>query len=132
MAAGKGFTGRKVTLTIGGVGSIPIMTKGLAMSNGAVDVTSDTSNGWTTILAEAGVKSVKLSFSGVVQDLSLLMSVVQNVSQLYTCVLIYPDGSTVTGDFQFGEYSDGGDTGDKYTFDGALASSGAVVFVAGV
>ena len=39
--------------------------------------------------------------------------------------------STVTGDFSFGSYSDTGEYNEKYTFEAALASSGAVVFVAG-
>jgi predicted secreted protein len=132
MAVGTGFTGRKATLTIGGVGSLAIMSKGLTVNNEMVDVTNDTSGGWATALAEPGQKSCELSVSGVVENLSLLMSVFTNVSQIYACVLTYPDGSTVTGDFSFGSYSDTGETADKYTFEVSLASSGAVTFVAGV
>jgi len=132
MAVGVGFTGRKVTLTLGGVGNIAITTKGLSVNNEMVDVTSDKSDGWSTALAEAGNKSIELSFSGVVENLNLLMSVINNVSQIYACVLTYPDGSTVTGDFSFGSYSDTGDYNEKYTFEAAIASSGAVTFTAGV
>lgn len=132
MAVGIGFTGRKATLTIGGVGNIAIMSKGLSVNNEMVDVTSDTSGGWSTALAEPGNKNIELSISGVVENLSLLMSVITNTSQIYACVLTYPDGSTVTGDFSFGSYSDTGETSDKYTFEVSLASSGEVTFVAGV
>ena len=132
MAVGVGFTGRKVTLTLGGVGNIAITTKGLSVNNEMVDVTNDKSDGWSTALAEAGNKSIELSFSGVVENLNLLMSVINNVGQIYACVLTYPDGSTVTGDFSFGSYSDTGDYNEKYTFEAAIASSGAVTFTAGV
>ena len=131
MAVGKGFAGRKVTLTIGGVGSIPIMSKGLSVNNEMIDVTSDTSGGWATALAEPGQKSIELSFSGVVENLDLMYSVVSNVSQIYACTLTYPDGSVVSGDFSFGSFSDTGEYNEKYTFEASLASSGEVTFTPG-
>lgn len=132
MAVGKGFTGRKATLTIGGVGSLPIQTKGLSVNNEMVDVTSDTSNGWTTLLAEPGTKSIELTFSGIVENLNLLMSAISNASQIYACVVTYPDGSTVTGDFGFGSFSQTGETAAAYTFEATMSSSGQVTFTAGV
>tara|TARA_R110000851_G_scaffold128538_1_gene261033 strand:- start:348 stop:737 length:390 start_codon:yes stop_codon:yes gene_type:complete len=126
-----GFAGRKALLTVGGVGNIAIMSKGLTVNNEMIDTTNDTSGGWKTGLFEAGQKACELSFSGVVENLSLLMSIFTNVSQTYACVLTYPDGSTVTGNFDFGSYSDSGETADKYTFEASMASNGAVVFVAG-
>ena len=126
-----GFAGRKATLTVGGVGNIAIMSKGLTVNNEMIDTTNGTSGGWITGLYEPGLKSCELSFSGVVENLSLLMSVFTNTSQTYACVLTYPDGSTVTGDFDFGNYSDTGETSDKYTFEASMASNAAVVFVAG-
>ena len=131
MAVGKGFTGRKVTLTIGGAGSIPIQTKGLSVNNEMVDVTSDTSDGWATALGEPGQRSIEYSFSGIVENLNLLMSIITNTSQIYACVITYPDGSTVTGDFGFGSYSDTGEYNGAYTFEATLSSSGEVTFTAG-
>jgi len=131
MAVGVGFTGRKVLLTIGGAGSIAITTKGLSVNNEMVDVTSDTSDGWATALAEPGQRSVELSFSGVVENLNLLMSVINNTSQIYACTLTYPDGSVVSGDFGFNTFSDSGDYNEKTTFEASIASSGEIVFTAG-
>lgn len=132
MAAGKGFAGRKALLTIGGVGGIPIQSKGISVSNEMIDVTSDTSDGWMTVLAEAGQKSIELSFSGIVENLSLLMSVITNTSQIYACTLTYPDGSVVDGDFSFGSFSDTGETAGGYTFEAGMASSGEITFTAGI
>ena len=131
MAVGVGFAGRQVTLTMGGVGNIAITTKGLSVNNEMIDVTSDKSDGWATALAEPGQRSIEISFSGAVEDLNLLMSAVNNTSQIYACVLTYPDGSTVDGDFGFGSFSDTGDYNEKYTFEASLASSGKVTFTAG-
>ena len=131
MAVGVGFAGRKVTLTIGGAGSIAITTKGLSVNNEMIDVTSDTSDGWATALAEPGQKSVELSFSGIVENLNLLMSVMNNTSQIYACTLTYPDGSIVAGDFSFPTFSDTGDYNEKYTFEATMSSSGEVTFTAG-
>jgi predicted secreted protein len=131
MAVGKGFAGRKAVLNIGGVGDLAIQSKGLSVNNEMIDVTSDTSGGWATALAEPGQKSIEMPFSGVVENLSLLMSVVTNTSQIYACTLTYPDGSVVSGDFSFGSYSDTGETASAYTFEATMASSGEVAFTAG-
>lgn len=131
MAVGKGFTGRKAILSVGGVGDIPIRTKGLSVNNEMVDVTSDTSSGWTTLLAEPGNRSIELTFAGVVENLDLLMSVMTNTSQIYAITLTYPDGSTVTGDFGFGSFSQTGETAVEYTFEATMSSSGVVTFTAG-
>lgn len=132
MAVGKGFAGRKIALTIGGVGSLPIQTKGLSVNNEMIDVTSDTSDGWATALAEPGQRSVEITFSGVVENLSLLMSAISNTSQIYAITMTFPDGSTVTGDFSFGTYSLTGETAAGTTFEQSMASSGEVTFTAGV
>ena len=132
MSVGKGFAGRKVVLTVGGVGNIAIQSKSLSINNEMIDVTNDTSDGWATALAEPGQKSVELSFSGVVENLNLLMSVMNNTSQIYACTLTYPDGSVVGGDFGFGSFSDSGEYNDKYTFEATMSSSGEVTFTPGV
>jgi len=131
MAVGKGFAGRKIALTVGGVGNIAITTKGLSVNNSMIDVTNDQSDGWATALAEPGQRAIELTFSGVVENLNLLMSAISNTSQIYACVLTYPEGSTVTSDFSFDTFSDTGEYNEKDTFEASMASSGEVVFVAG-
>ncbi len=131
MAVGKGFAGRKIALTVAGVGSIPIQTKGLSINNEMMDVTSDTSDGWATALAEPGQKSIELTFSGVLEDLSFLYSVIANTSQIYANTMTFPEGSTLTGDFSFGSYSITGETASGTTFEATMSSSGEVTFTPG-
>tara|TARA_R110000868_G_scaffold310750_2_gene571915 strand:- start:714 stop:1112 length:399 start_codon:yes stop_codon:yes gene_type:complete len=131
MAVGVGFTGRKVLLTIGGAGSIAIQEKSVSINNEPVDVSSDTSNGWTTMLAEPGNKNLEIGFSGVVENLNLVMSIMNNVSQIYACTLTYPEGSIIAGDFFFGSLGNTGPYKEAFTFEASLSSSGAVTFTAG-
>ena len=131
MAVGVGFTGRKVLLTIGGAGSIAIQEKSVSINLEPVDVTSDTSGGWTTVLAEPGNKSLELGFSGVVENLNLVMSVMNNISQIYACTLTYPEGSVISGDFFFGSLGNTAPYKEAYTFESSMSSSGAVTFTAG-
>lgn len=128
---GKGFAGRKIALTVAGVGSIPIQTKGLSVNNEMIDVTSDTSDGWATALAEPGQKSVEITFSGIVENLDFLYSVIDNTSQAYSNVMTFPEGSTVTGVFSFGSYSITGETAQGTIFEATMSSSGKVTFTPG-
>ena len=132
MAVGVGFTGRKVLLTIGGAGSIAIQEKSVSINNEPVDVTSDTSDGWTTVLAEPGNKNLELGFSGVVENLNLVLSVMNNTSQIYACTLTYPEGSVISGDFFFGSLGNTAPYKEAYTFEASMSSSGEVTFTAGV
>ena len=131
MTAGVGFTGRKFLLTIGGVGSIAIQEKNVSINAEAVDVSSDSSNGTTVMLAEPGNKSVEMGFSGVVENLNLVMSIMNNTSQIYACTLTYPEGSVISGDFFLGSISNAGPFKEAFTFEASLASSGPVTFTAG-
>ena len=131
MAVGVGFTGRKVLLTIGGAGSIAIREKSVSINNEPVDVTSDSSAGWTTILAEPGNKNVEIGFSGVVENLNLVMSIIDNTSQIYACTLTYPEGSVISGDFFFGSLGNTAPYNEAYTFESSMSSSGEVTFTAG-
>lgn len=131
MAVGKGYSGRKESWTFGGVSSIAFQSKGISVNNEMIDVTNDTSGGWATKLAEPGNKSIEITGSGIVENLSLLMSAVDNVSQIYAATYTFPDGSTLTGDFDF-NYSQTGETAGAVTFEMTASSSGEVTFTAGV
>ena len=131
MAVGVGFTGRKVLLTIGGAGSIAIQEKSVSINNEPVDVTSDSSDGWATSLAEPGGRNLEIGFSGVVENLNLVMSIMNNTSQIYACTLTYPEGSVIAGDFFFGSLGNTGPFKEAFTFEASMSSSGEVTFTAG-
>lgn len=129
MAVGKGYSGRKESITFGGVTSIAFTSKSISVNNEMIDVTNDTSDGWATKLAEPGSKSIEISGSGVVESLSMLMSAIENESQIYALTYNFPDGSSLSGDFDF-NYSQSGETAEAVTFEATFTSSGAVTFTA--
>lgn len=132
MTVGAGILGRDAVLTIAGQPIAGVTTKALSLANEAVDVTSDDSLGFRTLMAQSGLSTLDLSVSGVVQNLELMRSFVTNESKIYAFVMTYTDGSTVTFDGFFGAYSDTGETATAFTFDAAFQSSGAYTFTPGV
>lgn len=131
MTVGAGILGRDAILTIAGQTIAGVTTKGLSIANEAVDVTTDDSLGFRTLMAQSGLSTLDLSVSGVVQNLELMRSFVVNESKIYAFVMTYTDGSTVTFDGFFSTYSDTGETATAFTFDAAFQSSGAYVFAPG-
>lgn len=123
--------GREVSISIGALTILGIQTKGLSVNNEQVDVSDENSNGWKETLNIAGDKSVEFSFSGIVKNLTLLQSILTTGSQMHDCTITYKDGSTVTGEFFLGSYSDTGEYNGSYTFDAALSSSEAITFTPG-
>ena len=131
MAVGQGIIGREVTLTVGGVSILGVQTKGLTVNNEPLDTTDDNSAGWAEALAIPGQKSVEMPFSGLVKNLELLRAIMVNESQIYACVMTYPDGSDVTGDFFMANFNETGEYNGLKTFDVSLQSSGEPTFTAG-
>lgn len=131
MTVGAGILGRDMILTIAGTTIAGVTTKGLSIANEAVDVTSDDSLGYRTLMAQSGTSTLDLSVSGVVKNLELLRSFVTNESKIYAFIGTYTDGSTIAFDGFFSTYSDTGETATAYTFDAAFQSSGAYTFTPG-
>ena len=131
MSVGAGILGRDAVLTIAGQPIAGITTKGLSIANEAVDVTSDDSLGFRTLMAQSGTSTLDLSVSGVVKNLELMRSFVTNESKIYAFVVTYTDASTLTFDGFFSTYSDTGETATAFTFDAAFQSSGAYTFTPG-
>lgn len=131
MAVGAGILGRDMTLTIAGQTIAGVTTKGISIANEPVDVTSDDSAGYRTLMAQSGTSTLDLSVSGVVQNLELLRSFVTNESKIYAFVGTYTDGSTITFDGFFSSYSETGEHATAFTFDSSFQSSGAYTFTPG-
>lgn len=131
MAVGSGYVGRDITLTMGGSSIAGLRTKGVTLNKEAIDVTNDSDAGWRTMLNKAGTSSLDLALSGVTENLDVLYSAFQ-VNSIYACVLTYPDGSTVSGDFFLASIAQTGEYSTAATYDIALNSSGIVTFTPGV
>lgn len=131
MSVGAGILGRDAIMTIAGQPIAGVMTKGLSIANEPVDVSDDNSSGKRELMAQSGKGSCDLSVSGVVKNLELMRSIINNESKMYAFVFTYTDGSTLTFDGFFASYSITGDSDTASTFDAAFQSSGDYLFAAG-
>ena len=131
MSVGAGVLGRNIALLMAGQVVAGVTTKGISISNEAIDVSDDDSSGERELMAQAGSRTVDVSLSGVTKNLELMRSVLVNESKIYTLLFTYTDGSTVALDGFMSTYNATGEKDGAETFDASFQNSGAPVFVAG-
>jgi predicted secreted protein len=99
----------------------------MAINREPIDVTSDSSSAWRTLLSTVGSRSVDITIEGVV-DLAartFLTDALAETLDVYT--LEWADGSELTGTFALGNYEESGEHTGEVTFSTTLTSSGTVV-----
>jgi TP901-1 family phage major tail protein len=105
----------------------------LSLNAEQVDVTSlDSAGGWRELLAGAGVKSASISGSGVFRDAAtdararaIFFDAIMPDFQV-----IVPDFGTIEGPFQITSIEYAGSHNGEATYEIAMASAGALTFVA--
>jgi TP901-1 family phage major tail protein len=110
-----------------------LRTRGLAFNAASVDVTNaDSANEWRELLAGSGIKTARLSGSGIFKDAASDETVRDYFfnALIRDWQVVIPDFGTVEGAFQITalEYSGGHD--NELTFEIALESAGALTFAA--
>ena len=113
-----------------------ITSKGVSIAKEAIDITSDEDNGYRTLLDDVGSKTLDISFSGVTKDTTIRTLINTDGSQLYTDITVeFPPvgaqttGDTISGSFFLNSVSEtGGDSNGTISFDGALQSSGCLLY----
>ena len=110
-----------------------LRTRGLAFNAASVDVTNaDSANEWRELLAGAGIRTARLSGSGIFKDAASDETVRDYFfnALIRDWQVVIPDFGTVEGAFQITalEYSGGHD--NELTFEIALESAGALTFAA--
>lgn len=136
MAAQKG---RDLLLKVDSTGSGPFVTvaglraRAISFNAETVDITHQESAGqWRELLAGAGVKSARLSGSGIFKDAAsdaLVRSYVFDGTIRAGQVLI-PDFGTVEGPFQIASFELSGRHDAEVAFDVTLESAGQLAFTA--
>ncbi len=129
-----GRIGRQVDFFFGGDSPgdqiLGVREKGLELNGEPIDVTSDEDSGVRTLLTNVSAQDeVGLSISGVTKDTRLKEAWFNN-ERTQPITIVYPDGSTVTGEFFLSSYSEGEPYNDASTFDATLMSSGTIVYTA--
>ena len=105
-----------------------ILSKDIKFNGEAIDITSDDDSGWRSLLSEAGVMSIDVSFEGVTKDAVLRTLAVTTSRMLTDVTLVFPNGDIVDGDFFLSAYSEKGETNDAIKFSAELQSSGVMVY----
>ena len=94
-----------------------------------IDISNDDSDGWRTLLALPGEKSVDIGFDGVSKD-NVFKTKVSSATDVSIAPLTieFPDGSTIIGTFMLNNLAETGQFKDAITFTGSLQSSGTQAF----
>ena len=98
-----------------------------------VDITHAESAGeWRELLAGAGVKSAKMSGSGLFKDASsdILMREACFAGTIHDWQIVVPDFGTIAGPFQIMSLQYSGNHDNEMSFEVALESAGELTFTA--
>lgn len=121
------ISGRKLRISRDGVTVVGARTDNFTISNEPIDITDKDDAGWSTLLGDAGVRSIEADVEGILKDDTLIVNATGSSSLLLkSCVLEAEGIATFTGDFYLNSLEIGGEQEDAVTFSATLASSGAI------
>lgn len=123
--------GRKLRIKKGGTAIAGARTDNLTINNEPIDITDKSDAGWSTMLADAGVRSVEADVEGILEDSTLIALSVGAVANLLAAWSIEIEGiGTFTGNFYLNSLELGGEQEDAVTFTANIQSSGVITFTA--
>ena len=124
-----GFNGRSFKVKLDGVVIAAVQSKTATHAREGIDVTTDDSNGWRTLLPDPGVRSMDVSVEGVATDENYQIIQDEWAGIVNSSITIeYGDGSTATAEHGFflGSVDFKGSNDGHIGFTAALQSSGEV------
>jgi predicted secreted protein len=124
------FVGRKAILKKGLITIAAVRSRTATINNEPVDVTSDDDNGFRTLLADPGTKTMDISFEGVAKDATMLTLIMSTTDILDSFSILFPTIGTLAGDFVVTSFEMGAPYNEAGTFSCSLQSSGAFTFTA--
>jgi TP901-1 family phage major tail protein len=133
-----GFNGRALTIDESSTTLVGIRTRGFSITNDHVDVTTDDDNGWRTLLADPGLRSVEVTLSGITSDEVLLAEIMAATVAEATIDINLPTGTAggittpgkLAGSFFVSSYEQTGEHDDAVEFSATFMSDGAIVYTA--
>jgi len=121
------ISGRKLRIIRDGVTVVGARTDNFTISNEPIDITDKDDAGWSTMLADAGVRSIEATVEGVLKNSTLIANATGSSSLLIkSCVLDVDGIAAFTGNFYLNSLELGAEQEDAVTFSATLASSGAI------
>lgn len=132
------FIGRDLTLEYPtGTVIAGVRTRGLAIDNSAIDVTTDDDAGLRTLLEESGQRQLDISVDGILKDDTLLADALNGTLFIQQLTIVLPftfssTAGTIVGNFRFNNFTVDGEYQGSVTFSATLQSSGAFTYTAAV
>lgn len=122
------FVGRKAIFKKGLTTVAAVRTRSMTLGNEVVDITSDDDNGFRTMLAEPGNKTLDLTVEGVFKDATMLTVAMSGTDIMEAFSILFPSIGTIAGDFLVTSFEAGAAYNEAGTFSCSLQSSGAFTF----
>lgn len=127
-----GANGRALTIDWDSTTLVGVRTKGYTLTNDYVDVTTDDDDGWRTLLADPGVRSVEVTVGGISSDQVLIAAMMAASVTAETLTVQLPTTTgTLAGSFLVSSFEQTGETDGAVEFSATFMSSGAVTYTAG-
>ena len=125
-----GANGRALQIKWDSVTLVGVRTKGWTATADLVDVTTDDDNGWRTLLATPGLKSVEVTVGGISSDQVLINEFFNGTGETLTGELPTTTG-TISGTFYLSSLEQTGEHDGAVEFSATFMSSGVVAYTAG-
>ncbi len=125
-----GANGRALQIKWDSVTLVGVRTKGWTATADLVDVTTDDDNGWRTLLATPGLKSVEVTVGGISSDQVLINEFFNGTGETLTGELPTTTG-TISGTFYLSSFEQTGEHDGAVEFSATFMSSGVVAYTAG-
>ena len=128
-----GTNGRNLTIDWDTVTLVGVRTKGYTITNDYVDVTTDDDDGWQTLLADPGLRSVEVTAGGISSDQVLLAEMMKsNITGEPLTIQLPTTTGTLAGTFFVSSFEQTGEHDGAVEFTASFMSSGPVTYTAGV
>jgi TP901-1 family phage major tail protein len=127
-----GANGRALTIDWDGTTLVGVRTKGYTITNDYVDVTTDDDDGWRTLLADPGLRSVEVTAGGISSDQVILAEIMTaNITGETLTVQLPTTNGTLAGDFLCSSFEQSGEHDGPVEFSATFMSNGEVTYTAG-
>lgn len=128
------FVGRELKFSWDSTTLAGVRTRGVTMNNDLIDVTSDDSNGWQTLLAIPGVKSVEITIGGITENEVLINEFFKanptGEALQATLPTSLSNAGNYSGTFMVSSLETSGEHSGELEFTATFMSSGPVTYVA--
>jgi predicted secreted protein len=121
-----GYSGRDLRISRDGTPIAGARSDNITLNGEPVDVTDKDDNGWRTLLAQFGVRSVSGEVAGIMKNGALAADIIAGDAPMLAHTVAVADIAVLHGDFKLVGYAPTGAHDGAIEFSATLESSGAL------